>query len=267
MDRIVLITGAAHGLGRALADEFLSREWQVIATDIDETSLAVRKGEKQAWTLKMDVTSEDSVRSVFEHISKEKLMLDMIINNAGIDNYFPLSEAPVSLFREIFEVNVFGCYRVNQVFLPLMRKPGGRIIHISSESLDLTVPFMPYPVSKKTLEGYCKSLRQELRILGVDVILIRSGAIRTRLLENVSRIHYPVSDSSLNKAFNTFMAIAPKEIKKVLEPEKVARFIYQKSQVTNPRMVYRINNNYKLKLLALLPFPLVEKIVSFRLSR
>jgi NAD(P)-dependent dehydrogenase (short-subunit alcohol dehydrogenase family) len=51
---------------------------------------------------------------------------------------------------------LFGSYRVNQVFLPVLKKPGGKIIHIGSESLNLTIPFMPYPISKNALERYAK---------------------------------------------------------------------------------------------------------------
>ena len=282
--RVVLITGAAHGLGRALASLFLSERWRVVATDIDEPAMMDLKEYPEVWALQMDVTSDESVRSVFKKVEAEKIKFDIIINNAGIDRYFPLSEAPVEKFKEVFEVNLFGGCRVNQNFLPIVRKPGGRIIHVSSESLHLNLPFMPYPISKMAVEGYAKTLRQELKFSGIDVVIVRPGAIRTKLLDNVIRLKSAVSSHQspvgsdvitgskapkywqLNAQMQKFAEDAPKNIGKVLEPEEVAAFIYEVSQKTNPKAVYKINNSLQLKIAALLPFGVVEKIVRRRLT-
>lgn len=274
--KAVLITGAARGLGRALTEKFVSEGWQVIATDKDFAPLSDFIDNKNVLALKMDVTSDDEAGSVFSRVKKENLQIDLVINNAGIDSYFPFSEAPVGKFREVFETNVFGAYRVNQVFLPLLKKPGGRIIHIGSESLKLTVPFMPYPISKNALERYAKVLRQELKFHGIDVVVIRPGAIRTGLLENVMKLKLAVGSQQsavtgepwlLQKQFEKFAGMAPENIGKVLGPEVAASFVYQVSQNANPRAVYKINNNFMLKIMALLPFSLIEKLVKKQLTR
>jgi len=261
MARVVLITGAASGLGCALAHEFLDAGWNVIATDIDDLSMAWMIEYKQAIVINMDVTSDDSVLNAFNLISRRNIVIDLVINNAGIDRYFPLSEAPVGQFRQVFEVNVFGAYRVNQVFLHAMRTPGGRIIHISSESLHLTVPFMPYPLTKNMLEGYSRVLRIELRFMGIDVVVIRPGAIRTRLLETISRSEEESENWELSGPFRKFTRMAPGFIGKTLPPEKVASFILKVAGIRRPRAVYRINNMLKLRIAALLPFGWYEKMV------
>ncbi|MEI7724036.1 MAG: SDR family NAD(P)-dependent oxidoreductase [Bacteroidota bacterium] len=266
MQKVVLITGAAHGLGRALSLEFLSRGWDVIATDADDLSMAWLLEHEKARAIKMDVTLDASVNSVYRLLSDEKITLDLIINNAGIDRYFPLSETPIDQFKHIFEVNVFGGYRVNQVFLPIVKKPGGRIIHISSESLNLTVPFMPYPLTKRLVEGYAKALRIELRFSGIDVVIIRPGAIRTRLLETVSNIKPAPGKWILEKQFARFAATASKEIGKTLSPEQVAAFIWKVSNIRYPSAVYNINNMLQLRIAALLPYKWVEKIIYRKLS-
>jgi NAD(P)-dependent dehydrogenase (short-subunit alcohol dehydrogenase family) len=259
--KVVLITGAAHGLGCALAHEFLATGWFVIATDTDDLSMAWMLEHRQAMVLKMDVTSDESVQSAFAQVKHENIILDLVINNAGIDRYFPLSEAPVDQFRAVFEVNVFGGYRVNQTFLPVIRRPGGRIIHISSESLNLTVPFMPYPLSKNLVERYAKVLRQELRFSGIDVVIVRPGAIRTRLLETVSNLRPADGAWKLEKQFKTFAAKASGEIGKTKSPEEVARFILAVSRIPHPVSVYRINNMLQLRFAALLPFRWLEKLI------
>jgi len=266
MNKTVLITGAAHGLGRALVNEYLAKDWQVIATDTDELSLADLLGNRKARVLNMDVTSDESVQTACDLLQGEDIQLDLIINNAGIDGYFPLSEAPVEQFKKVFEVNVFGMYRVNQRMLPLLKIPGGRIILISSESLNLAIPFMPYPLSKRLVEGYARVIRQELHFRGVDVVIVRPGAIRTRLLANVLQLRAATGNWKLTRPFTLFAEGASKEIGKTISPEKAAAFIYRVSTIPKPAVVYRINNSLQLKIAALLPFGLLEKVIHKKLS-
>jgi len=275
----VLITGAGGGLGKALVLEFLSKGWVVAATDItepeftDDKSMALFESHPQTrrdlLTFKMDVTSDESVADVYNWFAERKRTLSLIINNAGIDGYMLLSAAPVKEFMRIFEVNVFGAYRVNQVFLPLLKRPGGRIIHIGSESLNLAMPFMAYPLSKKLLEGYAKALRQELKFHGIEVVVIRPGAIDTELLKTVSVLAQSVGKENpgdpLQQAFANFALQAEKEIGKVISPAVAALFIYRLACIPRPRAVYRINNMLQLRIAALLPYSLMEKIVHKRL--
>jgi NAD(P)-dependent dehydrogenase (short-subunit alcohol dehydrogenase family) len=274
-EKVVLITGAAHGLGRALTAHFLSEGWRVVATDIDESSMFDLKDNPKILSILMDVASDKSVESAFKKVKAEKINIDIIINNAGIDRYFPLSEAPVEMIKEVFEVNLFGGYRVNQTFLPVLKKPGGRIIQISSESLHLNIPFMPYPISKMAVEGYAKTLRQELKFSGIDVVIVRPGAIRTGLLENVLNLKSTVSSrqSAAGKAgrqlsaqMGRFAEDAPKNIGKVFEPEEVASFVFKVSQKPKPGAVYKINNSLQLRIASLLPFSLIENLVNRKLS-
>ena len=280
-EKTVLITGAGRGLGKALTLTFLLKGWKVIATDIKEPVFdnpgipGLLKDQlflnSHVRLMKMDVTSDESVAEAFNLLKAENINLSLIINNAGIDNYFLLSEAPVSEFRYIFEVNVFGGYRVNKVFLPLLLKPGGRIIHIGSESLNLTMPFMAYPLSKRLVEGYAKALRQELRFYGVDVVVIRPGAINTELLKTVSGLAAkPGAEAEtdpVKAAFQSFAIQASKEIGKVISPEKAAEFIFRISCISRPKAVYLINNMLRLRIAALLPFSLLEGIVHKRLRK
>ena len=280
-EKYVLITGAGRGLGKALALTFLAKGWRVLATDLVQPIYedagkpglqALRQGSvKNLICLKMDVTSDESVAAAYALVNSENIRLDLVINNAGMDNYFLLSQAPVGKFKQMFEVNVFGAYRVNQVFLPLLRRPGGRIIHIGSESLNLAMPFMAYPLTKKLLEGYAKALRQELRFHGIDVVVIRPGAIDTELLQTVSRLGPGPGETNegdpLKAAFYNFATQASKEIGKVISPATAAGFIYKVSCKHRPRAVYRINNMLQLRIAAMLPFSLVEKIVHKRLSK
>ena len=273
MEKTVLITGAANGLGKALAMEFISRGWNVVATDSEERALRNLPGDERLLQIPMDVTSDSSVHDAFSRVMGSHAVIDLIINNAGIDRYFPLSETPVGSFRHLFEVNLFGGYRVNQVFLPLVKRPGGRIIHISSESLNLALPFMAYPLTKKAVEGYAKALRQELKFHGIDVVIVRPGAIQTRLIETVKGLKSEIRNQKseignreLEKPFMKFAEGAAREIGKTLTPEQVAAFVFRVSAKKNPSAVYRINNMLRLRIAALLPFRVTEWVVRKRLT-
>jgi len=150
---------------------------------------------------------------------------------------------------------------VNHTFLPLVRTPGGRIVHIGSETHHLTLPFMPYPLTKNVLESYAKVLRQELRLNGIDVIIIRPGAIRTQFVKNLSNINYSISNIRLRSAFRKFTSSLHGEVGKVVSPEKAAEFIYRVSRIPNPNAIYRINNSLKLRIAARIPFSTMEKVM------
>jgi len=271
----VLITGAANGLGRATALEFAGKGWCVIATDIDDNGLDLFHGEDRITVQVMDVTSDESVERAFKEINRDIESIDLIINNAGVDSYFPFSEAPTERVKNIFEINFFGAYRVNYTFLPLVKTPGGRIIHIGSESYHLTLPFMPYPLTKRVLESYAKALRQELRFKEIDVVVVRPGAIRTQFIRNLSNIQYPafskasagkpITNIRLRSAFQKFAYSVPGEVGKVISPEKVAEFIYRVSHIPHPKAVYRINNSFRLRMMARIPFCIIEKAIQRKL--
>jgi NAD(P)-dependent dehydrogenase (short-subunit alcohol dehydrogenase family) len=266
--KTVLITGAAGGLGRVMTGHFSGQGWNVVAADIRMPSGTAESDSPQLLRLVMDVTSDKSVSEACERVRQKWGTIDLIINNAGIDSYFPLSEAPAGVTQQVFGINFFGAVRVNQVFLPLLKKPGGRIIHISSESLRLVVPFMPYPLTKNLLERYAKVIRQELRFAAIDVTIVRPGAIATPLLETVKNLQKEIRGKDeraegwkLGNEFNSFARSAAREIPSAVRPEKVAAFVYRVAAIKNPRAVYRINNSLKLRMAALMPFFITEKII------
>jgi NAD(P)-dependent dehydrogenase (short-subunit alcohol dehydrogenase family) len=264
MSRTVLITGAGRGLGRALAAKFRAEGWLVVASDVSSELLADLEGVEGWFTVVMDVTSDVSVNRAFETLRQCIGSLDLIIDNAGIDIYFPLSEAPVDYLKKIFEVNFFGVSRVNQVFLPLLRKQGG-IIAIGSESLHITMPFLSYPITKRALDNYMLALRQELRFSGRWATVVRCGPIRTRIVENLFHLKSEVENTSLDDVFRRFADGVPKEIGKVMDPSEVAGIIYKIAMKSWPKAIYRINNRISLRMLKWLPFRIVEAAVRKRL--
>jgi NAD(P)-dependent dehydrogenase (short-subunit alcohol dehydrogenase family) len=152
--------------------------------------------------LLFDVTDEPAVRAEAAKVSPllGAGTLDGLVNNAGIEVAGPLAHLTTDEFRYQLEVNLLGPFVVTKAFLPLLgtdpaRKGApGRIINISSTGGRIAGPFMgAYAASKFGLEGYSDSLRRELFLFGIDVIVIRPGAIVTPIWEK--------SDTGLTERF------------------------------------------------------------------
>ncbi len=195
----VFITGCSTGIGRACAKAFRENGWRVLGSvrrPEDAESLKKEFGEDiQVYIF--DVTDapavEKAAREAADALHNEGL--NLLINNAGVAVSGPLALLPVDDLRHQFEVNLFGVLKVTQCFLPLLQRarPGQRrIMNISSVSGKIGFPFVgPYVASKHALEGLSQSLRRELMALGIDVVLIAPGAVKTPIWEKESATQIP----------------------------------------------------------------------------
>ncbi len=181
--RTWLITGVSSGFGRALAEAALEKGDHVAGTV--RTEVARRKFEQLApgrsLGVLLDVTDRAAiVRSVVE-VEEWTGGIDMLVNNAGYGLVGGVEEASDSEIRAQFEVNVFGTLAVIQAVLPLMRRQrSGRIVCVSSVSGLVGWPSLGiYSGSKFALEGICETLAQEVAPLGIRVILVEPGGLRT----------------------------------------------------------------------------------------
>jgi short-subunit dehydrogenase len=133
----------------------------------------------------------EAAKKVEAETGKEGLAC--LINNAGISTSGPLMLQPLDDIRRQFEVNVIGLFAVTQAFLPLLRAqknashPPGRIINISSVGGKIAAPFVgAYVGSKHAVEGMSHSLRRELQLYGIDVILVAPGPVKTAIWDKPS---------------------------------------------------------------------------------
>ncbi|MDD5694246.1 MAG: SDR family NAD(P)-dependent oxidoreductase [Bacteroidales bacterium] len=262
MKKVVLITGAANGLGKALADEFARHGWMVFAADIEPVP-SVQPG---MITLQMDVTDTTSIHAAYTTVAQNISSLDLLINCAGIYQAYPLSEVSFDGLFSIYSINTFGAFRVIRQFVPLLLPARGRIVSISSESVKFPSLFQPYQATKIALEAIHRPISQELYLKGIRMSLIRPGAIQTGMTGKVEHLFNPVQDSMFEKEFARFTVLAPRFRGRLLSPEKVAAKIYKK--VTRPylRPVYRINNNPLLSLMAVVPERWMMRIMKLMLS-
>lgn len=188
--KAVVITGVSTGIGQATAKILANAGYHIFGSvRKEEDAENIQDQLHNNFTpLLFDVTDETAVKAGAE-IVKNSLggdgQLAALINNAGISAGGPILHLNLESIRKVLEVNVIGVISVTKAFASLLgayrgAKNTGKIINVSSVSGKIALPFMgPYAASKFALEGLSDSLRRELLLYGIDVILVEPGPIKT----------------------------------------------------------------------------------------
>jgi NAD(P)-dependent dehydrogenase (short-subunit alcohol dehydrogenase family) len=173
MTKTILITGTSSGYGKATAEYFLSRGWQVLAT-MRRPDPAVLGGERDGLrVLPLDVTNADSIAAIIGAAGR----IDVLVNNAGIGMVGAFEATPMDAARRIFDTNTFGTMAMAQAVIPQMReRRSGTIINVTSTVTLAPMPLAAiYTASKQAIEGFTGSLAHELAHFGVAVRLVEPG--------------------------------------------------------------------------------------------
>lgn len=247
----ILITGACGGMGKATT-ELLNKEGHTIYA-IDKKLFDKIDGVNY---YEVDITKQEEIDKAFDEICEMTSNLDVIINFAGIYNLDSLVEISEEDFIKIFNINLFGVYRINKTFLPLLKK-NSKVIITSSELAPLDpLPFTGlYGITKAALEKYAYSLRMELNILDIKVVVIRPGAVKTDLLDvSTTALDRFCNETKLYKCNATrFKKIVNNVEAKKIDAIKIAKIARKIINSKHPKYVYNINRNFLLKLLNILP--------------
>ncbi len=181
MAQTVLITGCSAGIGRATAELFAAKGWNVVAT-MRSPQAAGELAEKQnILVTALDVTNEASIIAAVKQAEEWFGSIDVLINNAGFGVYGLLEATSVDSIRRQFETNVVGLLTTTQAVLPVMRKQrSGVVVNVGSIAGKMSYPLGTlYNGTKFAVEGISEALRFELREIGVRVKLIEPGIIYT----------------------------------------------------------------------------------------
>lgn len=247
----VLITGAYGGMGYATAKALSENGYTVFALDRQ-----VREAEENIIPVEADVTDSESVKRALEFVHAQTGALDAILHFAGIYRLDSLVEMSERRFTESFNINLFGAYRVNKEFLPLLQQ-GSRIVLTTSELAPIApLPFTGiYAITKTALERYAQSLRMELQLLGICVSVIRPGAVKTGLLSVSTRELDNFTDNTRHYSYNAerFKKIVNTVESRSIPPEKIAKTALRALTAKRPKYVYNINRNPLLRLWNMLP--------------
>jgi len=197
MNRVWLITGANSGFGRAITEAAVAAGDVAVATARRVAALddlvAAHPGQVEA--LPLDVTDTAAVDATVKDIIDRHGRIDVLVNNAGRSHVGAAEETTDAELRDLFEVHVFGPAALIRAVLPQMRsRRSGAIIQLSSMGGQLSFAgFGAYSATKFALEGMSEALADEVRPLGIKVLIVEPGAFRTELFGNISA-SAPMSD-------------------------------------------------------------------------
>jgi NAD(P)-dependent dehydrogenase (short-subunit alcohol dehydrogenase family) len=179
--RVVLITGASSGIGRATAELLAGRGHHRVFGGV--RGPATTRPLAGVEFVPLDVRDEASVKACVEEVLSRAGRIDVLINNAGVNLVGAIEETSIGQAQALFDTNVIGILRMIQAVLPGMRRQGaGQIVNISSILGFLPAPFMGvYASTKHAVEGLSESLDHEVRALGIRVVLIEPPYVRTNL--------------------------------------------------------------------------------------
>jgi NAD(P)-dependent dehydrogenase (short-subunit alcohol dehydrogenase family) len=219
-DRVVLITGAASGIGAATALELVAQGGTPVLVDCDAEPLAqmAQRCGPQTLYWVADVTHLQAMQEVVDKTISKLGRIDIVFANAGVAAFGPVAYIDPEAWKRCFEVNVFGVFNTIRAALPaIMKQRGYVLINASSSSFAHPPVMSAYAASKSAVEAMGNSLRIEMAAHGVGVGVVHAGWVRTPL----------VTEGALHPGFVRLRATMPGPMNSETSPEETARVIVQ----------------------------------------
>jgi NAD(P)-dependent dehydrogenase (short-subunit alcohol dehydrogenase family) len=274
--QLTVVTGASAGIGASLARELARRGFHVLAgVRRDRDADAIRTEHVEPVIL--DITEPTQVAALAARVAADPRRLHALVNNAGIQVNAPVEALPLERWRHVFEVNLFGHVAVTQALLPALLRNRGRVVNISSIGGKAAMPtYGAYAGAKFALEAVSDALRREVAPLGVRVVVIEPGGVRTEL---ASRGIATANDlaagmtpeqqeryGGLVQAINTLMATGTAS---GLSADAAARVIAKAVTARRPRTRYTVGRDAAtlVPLTRVLPDRALDCVIATTLRR
>jgi NAD(P)-dependent dehydrogenase (short-subunit alcohol dehydrogenase family) len=248
----VVVTGVSSGIGRGTAKILLQQGFQVFGSvrkPEDAERLSAEWG-KAFTPLLFDITDEQAVQQAAAVVSDrlQGQTLFGLVNNAGIAVPAPLIYQPISDYRQQLEVNLIGPLIVTQAFVNLLgadhQRSGhpGRIINIGSVGGKIAGPFLgAYHTSKFGIEGFSESLRRELMIHGIDVIVVGPGAVATAIWDKAEQVDVsPYLNTEYAPAVEKYRKYMIEDGRKGYSPEHLGKIVWHALTTPRPSVRYSV---------------------------
>jgi short-subunit dehydrogenase len=241
--KVVLITGASTGIGRAIADHLAGFCFMVFGTSRRPAGYEPPRG----WDLvELDVRSDESAARCVEVVLDRAKRIDVLINNAGYGIGGAAEEATLDQVRAEFETNFFGLVRMTKAVLPSMRRQvSGNIINISSGNAAVRLPFSSYYVASKcAVEGFSACLRRELRPLGVYVSVIEPTFLKSQISETIQMGGERIDAYEPWKT--RWQEAIKRSVRHAAAPDLVAKCVVRILSSRKPRCLYLVGPGLRL---------------------
>ena len=241
MNKVVLITGASSGFGKATAERLSSKGYTVYGTSRKPVESATGGGIR---FLVMDVRDRESVRMGVDRIVSEQGRLDVVVNNAGMGIGGSLEMATDEEIDLQMGTNFGGCVNVCQTVLPVMRKQGrGQVINLSSIGGVMGLPYQGfYSASKFAIEGFTEALAAEVKGFGIKVSMVEPGDFATNFTARRKNSEATAKSDAYGASFARSLSLIEKEENGGLRPEKLAKTIEKIIETKRPRLRYVVAN-------------------------
>ncbi|HEY7406555.1 MAG TPA: SDR family oxidoreductase [Candidatus Angelobacter sp.] len=257
--KVVLVTGASSGIGRACAEHLAGKGMTVYGA-----SRSLSAGKTGSFrSLRIDVTEDTSVSAAVQQIYESHGRIDVVINNAGNGIAGAVEETSSQEALAQLNTNFFGVHRVCRAVLPIMREQrGGVIINVSSLAGLLAVPYQAfYSASKFAVEGLTEALRMEVKPFGIRVALIEPGDFKTDFPANRRNTVEAEKSQVYRELVDRCVGVMQQEEKNGMDPLIVARLAERIIHDPSPRLRYTtgpMGERIGPKLKSILPYRIYE---------
>ncbi|HEY6513215.1 MAG TPA: SDR family oxidoreductase [Burkholderiaceae bacterium] len=213
--RVAVVTGAARGIGLAIAQWFQARDWRVALLDVDRQTLARAAAQwgddPRMLALPCDVSLPDEVQRAVDAIAARFGRIDALVNNAGVAVFKPLLQTSYDEWRQVMATNLDGPFLCTQAVAPLMLGQGtGSIVHIASISgLRASTLRVAYGTSKAALIHLMRQQAAELGVYGIRVNVVAPGPVETAM---AAQVHTPAIRAGYRAAIPLGRYGTPQEI-------------------------------------------------------
>ncbi len=269
--KVVIITGASAGIGKATAEYLMKKGFHVYGTsrkamgNINDNTADDPRSGGFIRIIALDVTCENSVKTSVENIISKEGHVDILVSNAGAGIAGSIEDVSLPEASSQFDVNFFGTLRMIKTVLPYMRRKGyGKIIALSSIAGVISIPYQAhYSASKFAMEGLIEALRYEIAPFGIKACLVEPGDTKTDFTKSRVVAEGANEKSPYHTRFTESLARMEKDEQNGTSPVIVAKTIYKMIQKKNPPVRVAVGLQYKLILFLkrILPTRILEKVV------
>ena len=203
--RTAVVTGAASGIGRAIAVSLARRGCHLALADINETGMAetadlARKHDIRVSQHRIDVADKTAIANFPDVITSEHPRVDILVNNAGVAAGGTFEQISEENFEWLFDINFWGVVRMTRAFLPILRaSDDARLVNLSSIYGVVAPPEQTaYSASKFAVRGFSEALRHELAGTNIGVNVVHPGGVATSIVDN-ARVPFGVSEEEITR--------------------------------------------------------------------
>jgi len=234
--RVAIVTGAASGIGRAIAEHLAEQEVQVVVADLNEEIGQATAGQVGGYFVRADLTESAQCHRLVDATMRRFGTVDILVNNAGVQHVAPIDEFPEEAWERMLALMLTAPFILTKLVWPSMKAGRwGRIVNISSAHGLVASPHKSaYVAAKHGLIGLTRTSALEGGEFGITANALCPGAVRTPLVEGQLEDLARMANIPVEQALDQVL-LAPAAIRRLIEPSQIAALVgYLVSEAAAP---------------------------------